>query len=51
MVYGRQKEGVSDNYAGQLAGRPHSALWAEAGVVVAAELGDCRTDPRPRRRA
>jgi hypothetical protein len=46
-VYGRQKEGVAYNHQGQLVGRPHPVVWAEAGVVVAAELGDGRTDPRP----
>lgn len=46
-VYGRNKEGVAYNHTGQLVGRPHPVVWAEAGVVVAAELGDGRTDPRP----
>ncbi len=46
-VYGRKKEGVASNYQGQLVGRPHPAVWAEAGVVVAADLGSGKTDPRP----
>jgi hypothetical protein len=35
------------NYAGQQVGRPHPVIWAEAGVTLAADLGDGRTDPRP----
>jgi hypothetical protein len=46
-VYGRQKEGVAYNHTGQLVGRPHPVVWAEAGVVLAADLGDGRCDPRP----
>lgn len=46
-VYGRQKQGVARNYQGQLVGRPHPVAWAEAGVVLAAELGGGRDDPRP----
>ena len=46
-VYSRQKEAMAYNHAGQLVGRPHPVVWAEAGVVVAADLGDGRTDPRP----
>jgi len=46
-VYGSKKEGVAYNYAGQRAGRVHPVVWAETGVVVAAELGSGRDDPRP----
>lgn len=46
-VYGRRKQAVAYNYQGQLVGRPHPVVWAEAGVVMAAELGDGRADPRP----
>ena len=46
-VYGKKKEGVAFNYQGQLVGRPHPAVWAEAGVVLAADLGSGTSDPRP----
>lgn len=46
-VYSRRKERVAYNYAGQLVGRPHPVAWAEAGLVLAADLGDGRDDPRP----
>lgn len=46
-VYGSKKEGTAYNYAGQRAGRAHPAVWAEAGVVLAADLGSGRDDPRP----
>ena len=46
-VYGSKKEGVAYNYAGQRTGRPHPVVWAEAGMVVAAELGSGIDDPRP----
>jgi hypothetical protein len=45
-VYGRAKAGVEYNYLGQRAGRPHLATWAEAGVVLAADLLSGRQDPR-----
>jgi hypothetical protein len=46
-VYGVKKEGVAFNYKGQRCGRPHPAVWAEAGVVLAADLGSGTSDPRP----
>lgn len=46
-VYGRHKQGVAYNYTGQLTGRPHPAVWAEAGVILAADLGSGKDDPRP----
>jgi hypothetical protein len=46
-VYGRKKQGVAWNYAGQRSGRAHPAVWAEAGIVVAGELGSGADDPRP----
>lgn len=45
-VYGPKKEGMAYNYAGQRCGRAHPAVWAEAGVVLAADLGSGRDDPR-----
>ena len=47
-VYGSRKEGVAYNYAGQRAGRPHLATWAEAGLTVAADLLAGNDDVRPR---
>ncbi|MEJ7774855.1 MAG: IS1380 family transposase [Nocardioidaceae bacterium] len=47
-VYGSRKQGVAYNYAGQRAGRPHLATWAEAGLSVAAELLAGNDDVRPR---
>ena len=46
-VYGPKKEGVAYNYAGQRAGRAHPVVWAEAGMVLAADLGSGVDDPRP----
>ena len=46
-VYGVKKEGMAFNYKGQRCGRPHPAVWAEAGVVLAADLGSGTSDPRP----
>jgi hypothetical protein len=46
-VYGSKKEQVAWNYAGQRVGRAHPATWAEAGVVLAADLGSGVDDPRP----
>ncbi len=45
-VYGRRKAGADRNYLGQIAYRPHPAVWAETGWVLAADLGSGRTDPR-----
>jgi hypothetical protein len=45
-VYGRCKQGVAFNHQGQRVGRPHVALWADTAVVLAADLGDGRDDPR-----
>jgi hypothetical protein len=47
-VYGSKKQGVAYNYAGQRAGRPHLATWAEAGLTVAADLLAGNDDVRPR---
>lgn len=46
-VYGPKKQGTAYNYAGQRAYRPHPAVWAEAGWVLAADFGSGRDDPRP----
>lgn len=46
-VYGAKKQGVAWNYAGQRCGRAHPAVWAEAGIVLAGELGSGVDDPRP----
>ena len=49
-VYGRKKRGVAYNHQGQRVGRPHVAAWAEAEIVLAADLGDGTDDRgRPRR--
>lgn len=47
-VYGPGKQGVAFNYQGQRCGRPHVATWAEAGVVLAADLLAANDDVRPR---
>lgn len=46
-TYGSKKEGVASNHQGQRVGRPHPAVWAEAGLVLAGVLGSGRDDPRP----
>ena len=45
-VYGRKKRGVAYNHQGQRVGLPHVASWAEAEIVLAADLGDGTDDPR-----
>lgn len=45
-VYGARKRGIAYNYKGQRAGRPHLATWAEAGIVLAADLLAGDVDPR-----
>jgi Transposase DDE domain group 1 len=45
-VYGSKKRGVAWNHQGQRVGRPHVAAWAEAEIVLAADLGDGTDDPR-----
>lgn len=46
-VYGRRKQGVAYNYQGQRVGRPHVAAWAQAGLVLAADLLSGCDDVRP----
>jgi hypothetical protein len=46
-VYGSKKEGIAYSYKGARSGRPHVATWAEAGVVLAADLLAGDEDPRP----
>ena len=46
-VYGRKKRGFAFNCAGQLTGRPHPAIFAEAGLVLAGDLGSGTNDCRP----
>jgi len=46
-TYGSHKEAMAYNHQGQRVGRAHPAVWAEAGLVLAAELGSGRSDPRP----
>jgi len=46
-TYGPKKEGMAFNHAGQRVGRRHPAIWAEAGVCLAADLGLGRSDPHP----
>ena len=45
-VYGSKKRGVAWNHQGQRVGRPHVAAWAEAEIVLAADLGGGTDDPR-----
>jgi len=46
-VHGPTKKGVAWTYAGQRAGRVHAALWAEAGLALAADLTAGNIDGRP----
>jgi hypothetical protein len=46
-VYGSAKEGIAYSYKGARAGRPHVTTWAEAGLVLAADLLAGDEDPRP----
>ena len=46
-VYRSKKERVAWNHEGRRVGRPHPATWAEAGVVLAGDLGSGADDPRP----
>ena len=45
-VYGSKKRGVAYTYAGQRAGLPHVASWAETEIPLAAELLSGDQDPR-----
>jgi hypothetical protein len=45
--YGAHKDGIAYSYKGQRAGRPHVATWAEAGLVICADLLAGDEDPRP----
>lgn len=45
-VYGRKKQGVAYNYAGQRCGRPDVAIWAEPQTALAADLLSGDADPR-----
>jgi len=45
-VYGSKKRGVAYNYAGQRAGRPHVASWAETEIPLGADLLSGDQDPR-----
>jgi len=47
QVYGLDKEEVGWNYEGRRCGRPCPAVWAEAGVPLAAELTGGDDDPCP----
>ena len=45
-VFSTRKEQVIRSYKGEIAGRVHAAHWAQAGTVLAADLGDGRSDGR-----
>jgi len=44
-VYGSRTSGIAYKYKGQRAGRPHLVTWAEAGIVLAADLLAGEEDP------
>jgi hypothetical protein len=46
-TYGRKKQRVAWNHEGRRVGRAHPATWAEAGLVLAGDLGSGVDDPRP----
>lgn len=46
-TYGRHKQRMAWNHEGRRVGRAHPATWAEAGVVLAGDLGSGADDPRP----
>jgi hypothetical protein len=45
-VFSTRKEQVIRSYKGEIAGRVHAAHWAQAGVVLVADLLDGRSDGR-----
>ncbi|WP_195911134.1 IS1380 family transposase [Streptomyces kaniharaensis] len=45
-VYSTRKEQIVRSYKGEIAGRVHAAHWAQAGVLLAADLLDGRSDGR-----
>jgi len=45
-VYGRKKRGVAFNHQSRRVGRPHVACWADATMVLAADLISGCDDPR-----
>ncbi|MET8517999.1 hypothetical protein [Streptomyces sp. NPDC005077] len=45
-VYSTRKEQVIRSYKGEIAGRVHAAHWAQAQVVLVADLLDGRSDGR-----
>lgn len=45
-VYSTRKEQVVRSYKGEVSGRVHACHWAQTGTVLAADLGDGRSDGR-----